>query len=62
MNVKVIKKFKDKNTSEIRKVDDVFEVTEKRFAELKGFVEEVKENIENDSEKTESKRKRKTEK
>lgn len=62
MNVKVIKRFKDKNTSEIHEINDVFEVTEKRFGELKGFVEEVKAEGENDSEKTESKRKRKTEK
>lgn len=62
MNVKVIKKYKDKNTSEIHEVNDVLEVTEKRFAELKGFVEEVKTEGENGSEKAESKRKRKTEK
>lgn len=62
MNVKVIKKYKDKNTSEIHEVNDVLEVTEKRFAELKGFVEEVKAEGENGSEKAESKRKRKTEK
>ena len=62
MNVKVIKKFKDKNTSEIHEINDILEVTEKRFAELKGFVEEVKAKGENGSEKAESKRKRKTEK
>ena len=62
MNVKVIKKFKDKYTSEIHKIDEILEVTEKRFAELKDFVEEVKDDEGKDSEKTESKRKRKTEK
>lgn len=62
MNVKVLKKFKDKNTSKIYEINDVLEVTEKRFAELKGFVEEVKAESENDSEKAEPKRKRKTEK
>lgn len=62
MNVKVIKKYKDKNTSEIHEINEILEVTEKRFAELKGFVEEIKAEGKNDSEKSESKRKRKTEK
>ena len=64
MNVKVIKKYKDKNTSKIHEIGEEIEVTEKRFAELKGFVEEIKNDpneASEDSEKAESKRKRKNE-
>ena len=41
MNVKVIKKFKDKNTSIFHEIGDTIEVNEKRFGELEGFVEKI---------------------
>lgn len=34
MNVKVIERFKDRETGEIRKVGDVFDATEERCAEI----------------------------
>lgn len=44
MNAKVIKRFKDKDTGEVRAVGDVFECTEARFKEILEvgpFVEEI---------------------
>lgn len=34
MKVKVIKRFKDKNTGKLYRAGDVIEVTKKRFAEI----------------------------
>lgn len=34
MKVKVIKSFIDKETKQVRKLDEVFECTEKRFEEI----------------------------
>lgn len=58
MNVKVIKKFKDKVTGEVRHVGDKISVSKKRFEEIEAvghFVEEInakkKTNIE-EEEKT----------
>lgn len=34
MKVEVLKKFKDKETGKIRKVEEVFECSEKRYAEI----------------------------
>ena len=45
MKVKVLKKFKDKHTGEIRKVDDVLIVSKKRYEEILkagNYVEECK--------------------
>lgn len=44
MNARVTKRFKDKQTGEIRNVGDVFECTKARFDEIKAvgdLVEEV---------------------
>lgn len=50
MKVRVLKKFRDKVTKEIRKTGDVFEATEERVEEImkksKDLVEVVKENPE----------------
>ena len=46
MKAKVIKKFRDKKTKEIRKTGEIFEVSKKRFEEILAvgpFVEEYKE-------------------
>ena len=46
MKVEVIKTFKDKETSELRKVGDKFTCTKKRYNEILSvgeFVKEVKE-------------------
>ena len=46
MKAKVLQKFKDKYTGEVREVNEVFTCTKKRFAEILSvgeFVEEVKE-------------------
>jgi len=47
MKAKVLIKFKDKETGEIRNIGDVFICNKKRFAEILesgNFVEEVTEN------------------
>ena len=47
MKVKVLKKFKDKHTGKVHKVDEVFTVSKERFAEIQSvgnLVEEVKED------------------
>ena len=52
MKVKVIKRFKDKTTGKVRKVDDVFTVSKERFAEIikaGPYVEEYKEENEKDA-------------
>lgn len=41
MKVKCIKSYIDKNTKKVVKVGDVFEVDDKRFNEIKKYVEEV---------------------
>ena len=49
MKAKVLKPFRDKETGEIRKVDDVFTCTKKRFNEILSvdeLVEEIKEENE----------------
>lgn len=46
MKVKVLKPFRDKVTGELRKVDDIFTCTKKRFNEILSvdlLVEEIKE-------------------
>lgn len=46
MKVKVVQKFIDKHTGEVRKIGDEFVCTKKRFAEILSvgaFVEEVAE-------------------
>lgn len=46
MKVKVVEKFRDKKTKEIRKVGEVFNVSKERFKEIievGPFVEEYKE-------------------
>ena len=45
MKVKVIKKFRDKTNGKIREVGEQFNCSPTRFTELKGFVEEIKEEI-----------------
>lgn len=45
MVVKVIKKFRDIHTNEIRKAGDILEITKERFDEIKksgNYVEEIK--------------------
>lgn len=49
MKVKVIKKFRDKVTGEVRKVGDIFTCTKKRYNEILSvdvLVEEIKEEDE----------------
>lgn len=44
MKVKVIQKFRDKNTGKIHKVDDTIVISKERFAEIQkvgNFVEKV---------------------
>ena len=51
MKVKVIKKFRDKVTGELRKVDDEFNCTKKRFDEILSvdkLIEEIKEEKKNE--------------
>lgn len=53
MRVKTIKRFKDKHTGKVHKVDDVFTVNKERFAEIikEGkFVEEFVEDASNETE------------
>lgn len=61
MRVKVLKKYYDKNTKELRKVNDELTISKERYQEINGtsrgvFVEEIKE------EKTEEKTEEKVEK
>lgn len=42
MKVKVVNIFKDKNTKEIYKVNDIIEVSKERYNEIKDFVEIIK--------------------
>lgn len=47
MKVKVIKKFKDKNTKKIHNVGDELKISKERFSEIESighFVEEIKAN------------------
>lgn len=58
MEVKVIKAFRDKHTKNIHKVDDKLTISKKRFSELTTgplgvFVEEIKEEVPPQIEKTE---------
>lgn len=50
MQVRVLKKFKDKHTGNIHKVGEVFRASKERFAEIqsvdKNLVEEVKKESE----------------
>lgn len=52
MKIKVIKRFKDKNSGKIYKVGDVLTVSKERFAEIVKagpYVEEYKEETEKDA-------------
>lgn len=44
MKVKVITEFIDKNTGELHQLDEVLDVNEKRYSEIKKYVKEVLEN------------------
>ena len=41
MKVKTIKRFTDLVEDIVREVDDIFEVTEKRFSQIENLVEEI---------------------
>lgn len=56
MKVKVLKYFVDKKTKEMRKPNDVFEVTESRLKEIQA-VGNLVEVIENSEPKTKAKKK-----
>lgn len=53
MKVKVVEIFRDKYTNQVYKLDDILEVDEKRFTEIKAYVEEITEE-ENEKEKNEA--------
>ncbi|MDD6145917.1 MAG: hypothetical protein PUB43_02600 [Oscillospiraceae bacterium] len=65
MTVKVIKKFRDKETGKINKVDDILEITDERLAEIKevgNFVEEIKESDDETANKTDGPEQKETKK
>lgn len=51
--VKVIDIFRDKYTNQVYKLNDILEVDEKRYTEIKAYVEEIIEE-ENEKEETET--------
>lgn len=58
MKVKVIEKFRDKYTGEIRKVGDTIEVEPIRRIELDKYVEEIEEETEEIDEKPKNRKKK----
>ena len=51
MQIKVLKKFKDRYTGETHKVGDVFRASKERFAEIREVDESLVEEVTKDTEK-----------